>query len=199
MNKLSKKQWIVVGAVFITLILAMFPTSDFISMPFRVDGHVKQQHFNEAGLFTVTPFTAAQYFADSQSGCYWIDTRDPKEFSESHLKVALNQSLKQLQNSTWNANDLILVYGDNTGQAQAAVAYLRQVKNARAFAVKGGFSAIKKYLMDPIGISVTNQFSDKDLTKLIEIRNKLSGQNVSPDQLLQKLKSSKSKTIREGC
>ncbi len=91
------------------------------------------------------------------------------------------------------------MYGTNTEEAQDAAAYLRQVKNARAFAVIGGFDAVKKYLMDPIGISITNQFSDKDLTNLIEIRGKLSGEKTSADQVLKKLKSSKSKTIREGC
>ena len=199
MIKFAKKNWVPVLAIFAALIMALFPTSDFISKPYIVDGHVKQQHYNEAGLFTITPFQAAQFYSDDQSKCYWIDTRNPQEFSKAHLKVAINQTIKQLQTSSWNADDLILVYGNNTAEAQDAAAFLRQVKNARAFAIKGGFEAMKKYLIDPIGISITNQFSDKDLTTLIEIRNKISGEKTSPDQLLKKLKSSKSKTIREGC
>ncbi len=199
MNKLSKKNGVVALALFAALVLALFPTSDFISKPFIVDGQVRQQHYNEAGLFTVSAFEAAKYYSDSQSKCYWIDTRSSEEFNKSHLKVALNETLKQLQNSSWNPEDLVIVYGNNTLEAQEAVAMLRQMKNARAFAVKGGFTALKKYLIDPIGISITNQFSDKDLTSLIEIRNKISGEKVSADQMLDKLKSSKSKAIREGC
>ncbi len=199
MIKISKKNWIAVFSIFAALILALFPTSDFISKPYILDTHVKQQNYNEAGIFTVTPFQAAQFYSNDMSKCYWIDTRNPKEFSREHLKAALNQTIKQLENSAWNSDDLVLVYGTNTSEAQEAVAYLRQVKNARAFAVKGGFEALKKYLIDPIGISITNQFSDKDLSTLIELRNKISGEKVSPDQQLEKLKSSKSKTIREGC
>lgn len=199
MNNLKMKHWIVIAAVFVAFILALFPTSDFISKSFTLNSHVGQQHFNEAGLFTISPFKAAQYYSDDQSKCFWIDTRNATDFKKSHLKAAINQTLKQLENSVWNPDDLILVYGSNTGQAQEAVAYLRQVKNARAFAVKGGFESLKEYLIDPVGISLTNQFSDKQLTELIKIRNKLSGEKISPDQLLKQLKSSKAKTIREGC
>ncbi len=199
MIKITKKHGVVGFALFAALILALFPTSDFISKPFVVEGHFNQQHYNEAGIYTVSAFEAAKYFTNDQSKCYWIDIRSAEEFAKSHLKAALNQSFKQLQNSSWNPNDLVIICGDNTRDAQEAVAMLRQVKNARAFAVKGGFTALKKYLIDPIGISITNQFSDKDLTSLIEIRNKLSGEKVSPGQLLDKLKSSKSKAIREGC
>ncbi len=49
-----------------------------------------------------------------------------------------------------------------------------------------------------MGIDVTAEFNDEDLEKLIVLRGELSGKTVSPDQL-KKLKSSKSKTIREGC
>ncbi len=196
---MSKKYSVVGLSLFAALILAFFPTSDFISNAFVVDSHVKQQHFNESGIFTISAFEAAQYYSYDQSNCFWIDLRNQKDFSKSHLKVAVNQTLKQLQNSRWNPDDLIIVYGNNTGDAQEAAAYLRQVKNARAFAVKGGFNAVKKYLIQPIGISVTNQLSDKELRTLVELRNKLSGENVSPEQMLQKLKSSKPKALREGC
>lgn len=199
MIKISKKHSVVVLALFIAFILAFFPTSAFISKPYIVDSHVGQQHYNEAGIFTITPFEAAQYYSYQQSKCFWIDVRDEKDFSKSHLKPALNESLKQLENSQWNPDDLVLIYGNNTKEAQDAAAYLRQVKNARAFAIKGGFSSVKKYLIAPIGLSITNQFSNEQLTNLIELRNKLSGEKVSPDELLKKLKSSRSKAIREGC
>ena len=199
MIKVSKKFPLVGLGLFIALILAFFPTSSFISKPFVVDAQLKQQQFNEAGIFTVSPFVAAQYYSLNKSNCYWIDIRDTKYFDKEHLKPALNQNLTQLQNSSWNPDDLILVYGNNTGDAQEAVALLRQVKNARAFAVKGGFDAVKKYLIDPIGISITSQLNDKDLSTLVELRSKLSGEKASPDQLLDKLKSGKSKAIKEGC
>lgn len=198
MIKISKKYSVVGLALFVALLLALFPTSSFISNPFVVDAQLKQQHFNETGIFTVSPFEAAQYYSYDQSKCYWIDLRDAKDFSRSHLKIALNQTLKQLQSSSWNPDNLIIVYGNNTGDAQEAVAFLRQVKNARAFAVKGGYDAVKKYLINPIGISITNQLSDKDLQTLVELRNKISGEKGSPGQTLD-LKGSKSKALREGC
>ena len=199
MVKISGKQLTVSIALFVALILAFFPTSAFINSPFILNTHMKQQHYNAAGIFTVTPFEAARFYSNDQANCYWIDVRNETEFTKSHLKIAVNRTLKELSNTGWQPDDLILIYGDSTGDAQDAVAYLRQVKNARAFAVEGGFRDVKKYLMDPIGISVTNQFSDQDLTKLIEARNKISGEKISPDQLLNKLKSSKSKAAREGC
>jgi len=199
MIKFSKKYSIVGIGILAALILAFFPTTSFIANPFIVDVQLKQQQFNEAGIFTITPFEAAKYYSYDQSKCFWIDLRNPKEFSKQHLKVALNQSLKRLQNTSWNPNDLIIVYGKNTSDAQEAVAYLRQVKNARAFAVEGGFEAVQKFLINPINISVTNQLSDKDLQTLVELRNKISGEKVSPNEVLENLKSGKSKTIREGC
>ena len=199
MAKLSMKNIIVGIGLFVALIFAFFPTSYFINKPYIVDTYFNQQHYNETGLFTITPYEAAKFYSYDQSKCFWIDLRSAEDYSKSHLKAALNQNMNQLQNSTWNPDDLILVYGTDTREAQDAAAYLRQVKNARVFAVEGGFDAVKKYLIAPIGISVTNEFSDKDLTNLIEIRGKLSGEKTSADQVLKKLKSSKSKTIREGC
>lgn len=199
MSKLSMKNIVVGIGLFAALILAFFPTSDFISKPYVVDTHIKQQNFNKAGIFTITPYEAAKFYSYDQSKCFWIDLRKSEDYSKANLKASLNQSLKQLENAVWNPDDLIILYGNDTKGAQDAAAYLRQVKNVRAFAVEGGFNAVRKYLIAPIGISITNQFSDKDLTNLIEIRGKLSGEKTSADQVLKKLKSSKSKAIREGC
>lgn len=199
MIKLSKKSSLVVLGLFIALTFAFFPSSSFITNPFVVDAQLKQQHYNETGLFTVSPFIAAQYYSYNKSNCFWIDVRDAKSFEKGHIKPALNQTMSQLHNSSWNPNDLLLVYGNGTDDAQEVVAYLRQVANARAFAVKGGFSAVKKYLIDPIDISITNQFNDKDLSTLMENRSKLSGDSSAASQSLNKFKSSKSKAIREGC
>ncbi len=199
MIKLSKQHYVISLALLAALILAFFPTTAFISRPYMLNTQLSQQHENLTGLFTITPFKAAQYYSYKQKKAFWIDVRDAEQFSKSHLKIAVHQTLSQLENTQWNPDDLILIYGNNTRDAQEAVAYLRQVKNARAFAVVGGFPAVKKYLIDPIGISVTNRLSDKSLTTLIELRNKLSGENVSPEQMLKNLKSSKSKAIREGC
>ncbi len=199
MIKLNKKSSLVGLGLLIAILLAFFPTSSFINNPFVVDGQLKQQHFNEAGIFTISPFVAANYFSYDQAKCYWIDLRDSKEFSKSHLKVSINQTFDQLQNSSWNADDLVLVYGNNTRDAQDAVAYLRQVKNTRAYAIKGGYDAVKKYLVDPIGITITSQMSDKDIQTLLELRNKLSGDKVSQAQSVESLKSGKSKAVREGC
>ncbi len=199
MLKVSKQNYVVGLALLIVIVMAFFPTSSFIKSPFIVDAQLKQQNFNKAGIFTVLPIEAAKYFSYDQSKCYWIDLRHPTDYQKSHLNIALNQTFKQLQNSRWNPNDMILVYGYSTDDAQEAVAYLRQVKNARAFAIKGGFDATKKYLIDPIDISITNELSDQGLQNLLELRNKISGEKVSSDQLPNKLKSSKSKAIREGC
>jgi rhodanese-related sulfurtransferase len=199
MIKLSKKYSVVGLAIFIALILAFFPTSNFITSPFCVNTTLKQQYLNASGIFTVNPFEAATYYTYVQSKCFWIDLRDTTDFSKSHLKVALNLTFKQLQNTSWGADDLILVYGNNTYDAQEAVAYLRQVKNVRAFAIAGGFAAVKKYLINPLDISLTDELSDKNIQTLLQLRNILSGENVSPGQLLEKIKSSKSKKIREGC
>jgi rhodanese-related sulfurtransferase len=166
---------------------------------FTLNSKIKQQYFNETGIFTISPFEAAEYYSNEKSKCIWIDLRDTTDFSKSHLKVSFNQTFKQLQNTTWKPDDLILIYGNNTYDAQEAVAYLRQVKNARAFAIKGGFTAVKRYLMDPIDIAITNQLSDQDLQKLLVLRSDLTGDKVSVDQLMNKLKSGKSKSIREGC
>ena len=199
MVKLSKNHYLIGLGVILALILAFFPTSDFIHKPYVLDTFLKQQNHNLAGLYTVSPFDAAKFYVDDQSDSYWIDVRSAGEFSQAHLKIAVNQTLKQLESTTWKPNDLILIYGNTTRDAQEAAAYLRQDKNARAFAVKGGYSAIKKYLIDPIGISVTNQFSDKQLTRLVELRNDISGEKATPEDVLKKLKSSKKKAVREGC
>lgn len=199
MIKLNRKSSLVGLGLLIAILLAFFPTSSFIKNPFVVEGQLKQQHFNEAGIFTIFPFDAANFYSYDQTKCYWIDLRDSKEFSKSHLKAAINQTFDQLQNSSWNADDLVLVYGNNTSDAQNAVAYLRQVKNTRAYAIKGGYDAVKKYLIDPIGITITSQMSDKDLQTLLELRNKLSGNKVSQAQSIENLKSGKSKAVREGC
>ena len=196
---MSKKSSVVGISIFAALILAFFPTSDFISKPYIVDSHVKQQHYNAAGMFTISPFQAAQYFSYDQSNCVWLDVRNAKEYKASHLKVAHNLTIGQLQYSTWTPNDLVIIYGNNTADAQDAAAYLRQVQNVRAYAVQGGFDAVKKFLIQPIGLSVTNQLSDAQLKTLALLRNKLSGENVSPEQMLQKFKSSKPKALREGC
>ncbi len=199
MLKITGKRVVITLALFAALILAFFPTQSFMAKPYILKTNVKQQHYNTVGLFTVTPYDAAKFYSYAQGNCYWIDVRNANEFSKSHLKIAMNQTLRQLENTQWNADDLILIYGNNTEDAQEAAAYLRQVDNARAFAIEGGFRSVKKYLIAPIGISITNQFSDKDLTNLIELRNKLSGKNVSATEMLKTLKSSKPKTIREGC
>lgn len=199
MMKLTKKKTLVLIGLFIALIMAFFPSTSFIRNPFEVDAQLKQQHYNETGLFTVSPFEAARYYSYNSANCFWIDIRDAKSFAKSHLKPALNQSIKQLKSLSWNPGDLIIVYGNNTDDAQLAVAMLRQVVNARAFAVKGGFSAVKQYLIDPVDISITNQFDDEDLGKLMEARNKISGDSTSAAGSINNFKSTKSKAIREGC
>ena len=199
MFKLSKQVYIVGAAILIAIIMAFFPTASFIRNPFVVDAKLKQQHINETGIFTVSPVVAAQYYSSDQSKCFWIDLRQPADFEKSHLKIALNQSFKQLKNTGWKPDDLIIIYGYSTDDAQVAVAYFRQVLNARAFAVKGGYDGLKKYLIDPADISITNELSDQELQTLLYLRSKISGEKVSPDQVLDKFKSSKSKVIREGC
>lgn len=199
MIKLSRKNYLVGFGLLIAVILAFFPTTAFIKNPFVVDTNLKQQNFNKTGIFSVSPFEAAKYYSFNQSKCYWVDIRNAQEFAKSHLKPAINQTFEQLKNSSWNPDDVVLVYGNNTNDAQEAVAYLRQVNGTQAFAIKGGFDAVKKYLIDPITISVTNQFNDKDLETLMEIRNKISGQKISPSQLIEQMKSNKSSAIREGC
>lgn len=199
MMKITKKKFIVVLGLFIALILAFFPSSSFIRNPFVVDAQLKQQHYNETGLFTISPYEAAQYYTNSSSNCFWIDLRDAKSFASDHLKPAMNESFNQIKNLSWNPGDIIIVYGDNTEDAQQAVALLRQVVNARAFAVKGGFSAVKRYLIDPVDISITNQFNDEEFGKLMDARNKISGDSTSTSDSVNKFKSTKSKAIREGC
>lgn len=199
MIKISKNQVLIIIALLLALVMAFFPTSEFIKPSYIIDTQLKQQHFNEAGIFTVSPFEAAKYFSNSQSRCFWIDLRDVKEFEQSHLKLAINETMKQLENSSFYPDDVVLVYANNTEEAQNAVAYLRQVSNVRAFAIKGGFSAVKEYLIDPIGLSVSNKYSDKDLEALLQVRNKISGEKGSSAQSLESLKGKKSTSIREGC
>ncbi len=199
MIKISKKTSIVGLALLAAFFLAFFPTSSFISSHYVVFAKMKQQTYDKVGQFTVSPFEAAKYYSYQPGNCYWIDIRDANQFNDSHLPNAINQPLKQLKNTQWTANDLVIIYGNNTGNAQEAAALLRQKLNARAFAVKGGFAAVKKYLMDPIGISITAKFNDTNLEKLMEVRDQLSGKNGSSKQLLEKLKSGKKKAIREGC
>ncbi len=199
MIKISKNQLVIIFAFLVALVMAFFPTSDFIKQPYIVDTHLKQQHFNETGIFTVSPFEAAKYFSDAQSRCYWIDLRDSNDFAKSHLKPAVNETMQQLENSSFSPDDVVLIYGDNTEDAQKAVAYLRQVSNVRAFAIEGGFNAVKEYLIDPIGLAVSTKYNDKDLEALLQIRNKISGEKGSSAQSLQSLKGKKSTILREGC
>jgi rhodanese-related sulfurtransferase len=199
MIKISKKQITVSLALIVALILAFFPTSGFVSNSFVVDSHLKQQPYNNAGLFTITSFEATKYYGGYQSTCYWLDIRDASDFSSSHLSVAVNKTMTQLKNTTWNPDDLILIYGNNTEDAQHAASYLRQVQNARAFAIEGGYTSIKKYLVDPIGLTILNQFSESDLSTLLEVRKKLYGKETSAEKSIEKPKIVKSKTLREGC
>ncbi len=199
MIKISKKHSIISLAILAALIMALFPTTSFIGEPYVFDTHLKQQFYNTAGIFTVSPMEAAEYYAENTSNCYWIDLRENKEFKKSHLSPALNEDIKTLERSKWNPEDIILIYGNNTQEAQKAVSMLRQMANARAFAVEGGFNEVKEYLMDPIGINLTSRLTNKQLANLLELRGKISGEKVSPSQLLEKLKSSKSKAVHEGC
>ena len=199
MNKIKNKNILVGLALLLSFFLAFFSTTDFIKAPFVLNSNVKQQHFNETGIFTVTPFDAAKFYSEDPSVSYWIDVRDTADYSKSHLKIAINQTLVQLEGTQWKPADVILIYGKDTRQAQEAAAYLRQVKNARAFAIKGGFPEVKKYLIDPVGISITSRLSDSDLSRLLTLRNKISGESVPIEDLMKSLKSSKKKAIREGC
>ncbi len=199
MIKITKKYSVVGIAIIVAFLLAFFPTSSFIGKPFIVDSNFGQQHYNEVGLFTVSSFQAAKYFASNPGDTYWLDVRNAKEFSKKHLSLAINETIKQLKYSSWKPNDLILVYGDSTEDAQEAVALLRQVLNADAYAIKGGFNEVNKYLITPIGLEITANFSDKNLMELVELRNQISGKKVSSKELLEKLKSNKPKAIKEGC
>lgn len=199
MIKIKSKYFPVGLALLLSLFLALFSTTDFIKAPFVLNASVKQQHYNKAGIFTVTPFEAAEFYSENPSVSYWIDVRDTAEYSKSHLKIAINQTFVQLEGTQWKPADVILIYGNDTRQAQKAAAYLRQVKNARAFAVEGGFPEVKKFLIDPIGISISSRFSDQDLSRLLTLRNKISGESVPLEDLMKSLKSSKKKAIREGC
>lgn len=199
MIKLSKQSYVVIIALFIAFVFAFFPTSYFVKNQFTLNSNIKQQYFNEAGIYTISPFQAAEFYSNDPQKSIWIDLRDTADYSKSHLKVSINQSFSQLKSTTWQPDDLILIYGKNTQDAQEAVAYLRQVKNARAFAIKGGFNSVRRYLIDPVDIAISNQLSDIDLQRLLELRNELSGDKASVDELMNKLKSSKSKSIREGC
>ncbi len=62
MIKLSAKNIVVGIGLFVALIFAFFPTSYFISKPYIVDTYFNQQHYNEAGIFTITPFEAAKFY-----------------------------------------------------------------------------------------------------------------------------------------
>ena len=197
-KKISKKNLLVGFGLFCAAVIAMYPTSSFISKGYTIDTNMKQQNYNWAGLFTITPFDAAKYYYDNPSDCYWVDVRDTAEFHKAHLKPAVNFSLKQLKNIDWKPEDLILVYSTDTGNAQDIVAFLRQVKNAQAFAVEGGFKDINKFLIQPINLSILSQMDDQKLQELVNYRSKLSNQQI-PAQSLDELKSTKTKAIREGC
>ena len=185
--------------LLIAFIMALFPTASFIGKPYIVYTLWKQQDYNRVGIYTATPFEAAKFYSYDQPNCFWIDTRDAILFSRGHLPVAINQTIKQLQGTVWKPNDLILVYGDSTRDAQEAVALLRQINNARAFAIEGGFQAVKKYLIDSLSVDVISEYDNNNLKTLINVRNLLSGQKTSSDQLLENLKKSKASAIKEGC
>ncbi len=139
MHKIPIRYLLVSAGLIISLLLAFFPSSSFLQEPFVLFGRLGQQPYNEAGLFTVTPYQAVKYFSYHPQKCVWLDVRSLEKYNKEHLQSALNQNISQLKNTLWNPDDLILVYGDNTEDAQEAIAMLRQINNARAFAVKGGF------------------------------------------------------------
>lgn len=198
-KKIYFKYSLVGLGLLIAFFMALFPTSSFIGKPYIVDTLWKQQDYDRVGIYTVTPFEAAKFYSYDQPNCFWIDTRDAKLFSKEHLPVAINQTIKQLQGTIWKPNDLILVYGDSTKDAQETVALLRQINNARAFAIEGGFKAVKKYLIDSLTVDIISEYDNKNLESLINVRNILSGQKTSSDQLLEQMKKNKSSNLREGC
>lgn len=198
-KKIYFKYSLVALALLIAFFMALFPTSSFIGKPYIVDTLWKQQDYNRVGIYTVSPFEAAKFYSYHQSNCFWIDTRDAKLFSEDHLPIAINETIKQLQSTIWRPNDLILVYGDSTKDAQETVALLRQINNARAFAIEGGFKAVKKYLIDSLTVDIISEYDNKNLETLISVRNILSGKKTSSDQLLEQMKKNKNSNLREGC
>jgi len=181
MNSLKLRNIFVGLAVFLSVVMAFFLTDSFIeSDHFSVMGAVKQQQYNNVGLFEVSPLKAAQYYYFQSNSCTWIDIRQAESYKTDHLTFAENKDFNSLKKSDWDPAQFLLVFGDNDFRVKQAVAMLRQVKNARAFAVLGGYSYVKKVLSAPIDFELEANLSAEQLAELKVYREKLTGEKAKP-------------------
>ena len=202
-------QKILVGfGVFLALIMAFFPTSSFLPQSQAVVlSNLKQQPYNEVGLYEISPFRAAEFYYYQPQFCTWIDIRDAQKYNAEHLSFATNMSITELEQMDWPAEKVLLIIGENTADAVQTVAELRQLKNVRAFAVQGGFSAVKKYLVNPITLDWSSKLSDQQLHQYREYRHALAGQliqngTISVEKTVTPVKRKikpKAETAEEGC
>jgi len=185
MNNLKLRNIFVGLAVILSVIMAFFPSDSFIQPDhFSVTGAVKQQHYNNVGPFEISPLTAAKYYYYQSGLCSWIDIRDKDAYEADHLSFSENMDFNALRKSNWDADQILLVFGQDKKQLQKTVAMLRQEKNIRAFAVMGGYEYVKSVLAAPVSSDLKATLSDQQLADLYTYREKLTGQKAAPKTVM---------------
>ena len=205
----KKTQRILVGiAVFLAFIMAFFPTSSFFPQSGAVVmGELKQQPYNEVGLYEISPLRAAEFYYYQPQFCTWIDIRSAEKYNAEHLSFTTNMSLPEIEQMDWPAAKVLLIIAENTAEAGQAVAELRQLINLRAFAVQGGFTAVRKCLVDPLTLDISVKLGEQRLQRCLEYRRVLAGQlirngNISVqknDLPIKRKVKQKAEQVDEGC
>jgi rhodanese-related sulfurtransferase len=197
MKKLNWKNSVVGLGLLISFIFLFFPTKYFIAAE---DGdqftNNKQQHFNTIGQMTVSPARAAGFYYYNKNKTLWIDIRNAAEFGKEHLPIAENLSPAKVLRKKWPVEQILIIYGDNDQDAGLLVARLRNEKNIRAFMVKGGFTEVKKCLIDPLSIGLKASLSDEQLEELLIYRSDITGAQIEETRAAE---SDEEEEIEEGC
>ncbi len=206
----KKTQNILMGiGLLITLVMAFFPTSSFLTESKAVVmSQLKQQPYNEVGLYEISPLRAAEFYYYQSSSCLWIDLRDGQQYTVEHLSFADNMDMNTIEQTDWPAGQVLLLFGKNTIDAVQAVAELRQLYNLRAFAVQGGFAAVKNELVNPLTLELSSKLSVQQMEQINEYRQAIAGQIIRGGKTTQQVVRSapikrkvkqKTETVDEGC
>ncbi len=140
----------------------------------------------------------------------FIDIRTPHEYAVSHIPGAINIPLKNFfSEEYWKKVDpkkVLLVYGRDASDAQIASIFARHFKNARLYAVLGGYDFVQNKILKNIGF-YSGVYNDEiplvDFQEKINEIKSMSGgvsapKKVKKVQVIQPVKRKK-KEVSGGC
>jgi hypothetical protein len=161
-------RWLVGLALLIAAVLAFVPDRSFFAISNTAGsmGGWQRPWEDPYESVMVDPLAAGRLAYGSQDRLRCFDLRPLPEHERGHLQGASPITPTALDAMAFDPATLLLLYGRQGDPQVRDVAGSLRRRGLRAFAVEGGFAALKPYYVDPVSPQLQATLSPGDLSEL---------------------------------